>query len=134
MKVEISKEQKEALSQKISMCVEFLKKEIQPHLISKDKVVVEINENLELIITNKEIYVKNIQLLDFRFFVLSLSNTFYLEKDRQKVKKYICFVKPDLAVVFLQHWEKTKKHLIDQVFEKNMEVSKLNSFIDNFHL
>lgn len=134
MKVEISKEQKAALGNKISLCVEFLKQEVQPHLISSDKVIVPMGEILDLCITSKKIYVVKTRILSL-FTDIYLRQTLTLEKkDRKDSKKYICDRYPELAVDFLKHWEEAKNRLIKEVIDKNKKINDLNSFVDQFVL
>lgn len=135
MVVEISKEQKEMLSQKIALCVEFIKNEVQPHMVSKDKITFAMNPLLELIITSKDIYVNNSRVVSFLFWEPCFSKLFYLEKqERSKKKKYICEESPELAVEFLRCWGKAKEFLSNEVSVKITKVDSLNSFIDDFKL
>lgn len=133
MKVEISKAQKEVLGEKIWLCVEFIKREIQPHLISNDKLVVSMGEELDLHITSKQLYVKYTRLLNLGV-AIPISKVLLLERDRKNTKKYICDAEPELAVAFLQQWENAKSYLLHEVYDKNQAVDKLNNFIDNFKL
>lgn len=133
MNVEISKEQKAALAEKISMCVEYLKAEIQPHLTSRDKLSANMGEELDLYLTSKEIFVKHTRYysigIDF-----PVSKVLYLEKDRKTANRYICDVEPELAVAFLENWDKAKQSLLQEVADKDAEVNKLTNFIDSFKL
>lgn len=134
MEVEISKDQKEALSRKIRMCVDFLKSEIQPHLISSDRVVIPMGEVLDLCISRQEIYVTKTRVICF-IIDWEFKRVLYLEKlDRKMAKKYICDAYPELAVDFLKHWENAKLNLLNQVCEKNKKIDALNTFVDNFRL
>lgn len=134
MKVEISKAQKEALGNKIDLCVAFLKKEVQPHLVPTDKLVIAMGEVLDLCITSKEIYVIKTR-------AVSCIATFYVRSSlllerpgRKNSKKYICEDYPELAVEFLKHWDKAKQVLSKEVQAKEKEVSDLDNFVDSFRL
>lgn len=134
MKVEISKEQKEALGKKIDLCVDFLKKEVQPHVVKSDILEVFVQEELFLFVTSSKIYatasVPVIPGVD-----LCLKKVLLLENPgRKQAKKYICEANPELAVVFLKNWERVKSQLIAQVAEKTKKVDELNQFVDNFEL
>lgn len=134
MKVEISKAQKEALGQKINLCVDFLKTEVQPHLVRSDKLMIPMGEILDLCITSKEIYIVRTRVVSF-FIDFYLKTVLQLEKQpRKKAKKYICEGHPELAVEFLKHWDKAKAQLIDEVLDKNKRVSDLDKFVDSFQL
>lgn len=133
MRVEISQEQKESLAGKIDLCVEFLKSTIQPHLTSKDNISVSMGPVLDLYLTRNSLYVKQTRFYNFGF-DFPVSTVFYLERDKKTARKYICEAAPDLAVEFLKNWDKAKSQLMNEVNEKNEEVDKLNSFIDNFEL
>lgn len=133
MNVEISKEQKEALAEKVSLCVEFLKREIQPHLTSKDNIEISMGDILDLCLTSKEIYVRSTRM----FYVgidIPVRKVLYLEKDRKTAKKYLCDVYPELAVDFLKNWDKAKEQLLRDVADKEKRVNEFNSFVDNFKL
>lgn len=135
MVFEISKAQKEQLGQRIAWCVKYLEDEIQPHLISKDKIRVCLGESLELFLTDKEMYVKEIKFYNLIVFEFHRSRILYLDKkDRKRAKKYICDVSPESAVEFLKHWEPAKDELNKQVDEKNNKVSEFDKFVDNFKL
>lgn len=134
MTIEISKEQKEVIAGKIAMCLDFLKSEVQPHLIHKDKIVVDAGDTLELHITDTDICVKEVRVVSFGVDV-TLKKTFTLEKDKRNSKKnknYICESHPEAAIDFLKHWESVKATLMVEVAEKNKEVDKINDFIENF--
>lgn len=134
MVVEISKEQKAALGQKISLCVDFLKQDVQPHLISSDKLTIPMGEVLDLCITHKDIYVIKTRTISF-FIDFYFKRVLFLEKkNRKQAKKYICEAYPELAVDFLKHWDECKNNLLAQVAEKNKQIDSLNEFVDNFML
>lgn len=135
MKVEISKEQKEALGKKIALCVDFLKKEVQPHLIPSDKIEIGMGDVLDLYITSKSIYVTKTRVINLFIIDFPIRRTLFLEKnDRKQAKKYICDVFPELAVDFLKNWEKAKIKLMKDVFDKTEEIKKLDQFVDSFKL
>ena len=135
MVVEISNEQKAVLAEKISLCVEFLKENIQPHLVSGDTVSVSVGVNLDLIITNKSLYVQELREVDLFIWEYTSKHTVYLEKDeKSKKKKFICEDFPELAVEFLRNWEKAKTYLLNEVANKKKKISELDNFIDNFQL
>lgn len=134
MKVEISKEQREVLGQKIALCVDFLKKQIQPHLADKDSVVVEMGEVLDLHISKEEIYLTQTKVINLGFELYSKSKIFLEKTDRKKAKKYICDVYPEMAVEFLKNWEETKRKLMIQVNEKNKKLDDISRFVDSFRL
>lgn len=135
MVIEFSNEQKANLAAKVALCVEFLKQEVQPHLISTDKVSVSVGPNLELIITSKELYVKEARVVLLVLFEPTFTRTIYLEKyEKTKKKKFICDDFPELAVEFLKNWEKAKAYLMKEVAKKVKKVDELNSFIDGFQL
>lgn len=134
MKVEISKEQKLVLGEKINLCVDFLKKQIQPHLVVKDCIVIPMGDILDLYISQKEIFVIKTQVISLGvdFF---LKKKLFLEKPgRKKAKKYICEACPELAVDFLKHWEEAKLELMSQVNDKNKKINDFNNFVDGFRL
>lgn len=134
MNVEITSEQKKIISDKIAMCVDFLKSIVQPHIIKDDKVVVRLDENLDLVVTPEEIYVRETRIISF---IIEIERycSYNLEKsNNKKSKKYICDTNPDLAVVFLQNWEKAKNALLDEVDTKNQQIDVLDDFINNFRL
>lgn len=133
MKMEISQAQKDSMGQKLGLCVEFLKREIQPHLIDNDIVTVSMGELMDLCLTRNDIYVKLTRWVSFGVDV-PLSKRLYLEKSRKNAKKYICDAEPDLAVEFLQRWSSAKESLLKEVNAKNDEVNKLNNIIDGFKL
>lgn len=132
MNIDISREQKEALTQKVALCAEYIKNEVQPNLASKDNIVINIDEFLDLYLTNKKCYIKQIRIIDFNFFELPLQKVFYLEKISKKVKKYICTSAPELAVEFLKQWDKIKYKLQEKVIKNTSESKQLNDFIDTF--
>lgn len=144
MNIEISKEQKANLSQKMSLCVEFLKKEIQPHLTRKDKIVLPAGDTgLELCITSSVIYINHCGAHSLLPDSLSLSidipfqHKYSVEKCKKhnkKDKNYICEACPEAAIEFLSHWDKIKTTLLTEVAEKNKKVGQINDFIDNFRL
>lgn len=134
MKVEISKEQQEALGQKVKLCLDFLKKEIQPHLVASDSVVKPMGDVLDLCITAKEIYVTRTRVVNI-LFDLEVKKKLLLEKTSRKMSKhYICEAFPELAVEFLQHWERAKADLLLEVGEKNAKIDKLDRFVNDFKL
>lgn len=134
MNIEISREQKEALSEKIGMCLEFLKTNVQPYLSSTDNVVINMNEFLDLCITRKKICARETHIINLYFVEIPLHKNYYLEKAKKNAKKYICYAAPRLALDFMHQWEKTKQTLLKQVAEKNEEVSKMNNFINDFEI
>lgn len=134
MNVEINKEQRELISSKISLCLEFLKREVQPHIIDRDNVCVPIVDGLDLLISNSEVYIRKTSV---KYLVIEIetSKKYYLERFvNNKSKKYICDEVPEMAVVFLQNWDNVKKSLLDQVYAKNKVEEDLNNFVNNFHL
>lgn len=134
MNVEINKEQRELISSKISLCLEFLKREVQPHIIDGDNVCVPIVDGLDLLISNSEVYIRKTSV---KYLVIEIetSKKYYLERfANNKSKKYICDEVPEMAVVFLQNWDNVKKSLLDQVYAKNKVEEDLNNFVNNFHL
>lgn len=134
MKVEISKEQQEALGQKIAMCLDFLRKNIQPHLVVSDTVVKPMGDVLDLWITPKEIYVTRTRVVNM-VFDFEVKKKLLLEKTSRKMSKYyICEAFPELAVEFLQHWERVKADLLLEVGEKNAKIDKLDKFVNDFKL
>lgn len=134
MKVEISKEQKEALGQKIAMCVDFLKSEVQVHMVKSDTIIVSMGDFLDLYISCNKIYVTETKVLNLGFDFYR-KRTYYLEKlDPKKAKRYICDAAPELAVDFLKNWEPAKNALIAQVSDKKKKVNALNEFVDGFQL
>lgn len=135
MVVEITKEQKAQLAEKIGMCVDYLKKEVQPHLVPTDTVSVVVGIDSELFITNKNLYVKESRLISLGFWEPSVSRVVYLEpQEKSKKKKYICEDFPELAVEFLKNWQKTKEFLSSEVAKKVKKEDDLNNFIDDFKL
>lgn len=135
MVVEITKEQKTQLAEKIGLCVDFLKKEVQPHLVPTDTVSVVVSDELELFITSKKLYVKVADPLSLGFVEIPVSRIVYLEKqEKSKKKKYICEFFPELAVEFLKNWNKTKDRLINEIATKVKKEEDLNNFIDSFKL
>lgn len=134
MNIDISKEQKAALSQKVSLCVEYLKKEIQPNLASKDKIILSINDDLDLYLTNKKFYIKQTHILDFNIISFPLYKRFLLEKTSKTSKKFICTAAPEFALEFLKQWDKMKYRLQEKVIANTAETDQLNDFIDNFKL
>lgn len=144
MNIEISKEQKANLSIKMSLCVDFLKKEIQPHLTRKDRVVVPAGDSgLELCITSSLIYINHCGarslLPDSISFNLDIpfQKKYSVVKSKNRNKKdknYICEACPEAAIEFLSHWDKIKTTLLTDVAEKNKKVGAINDFIDNFRL
>ena len=134
MKVEISKEQKEALGEKIGLCLAFLKEEIQPHIVKADSIEVAMGDVLDLHITNSKIYVTEAKnILPFVDFYKK--RTLLLENlGRKDSKKYICEAAPELAVEFLKNWEKAKTFLSSQVSNKKKQVDDLNRFVEDFKL
>lgn len=137
MVVEISNEQKVEIAEKIALCVEFLKKEIQPHLVVSDKISVEVSSDLDLFITHNNLYVQETCVISLPFWEPCYTRTLYLEKPERKnnkKKKFICENRPELAVEFLKGWEKTKLQLLTEVSEKIKKVDTLNNFINDFKL
>lgn len=134
MKVEISRAQKEALGEKIALCVDFLKTEVQPHLVKSDKLTIPMSDILDLCITSKDIYVVRTRVISF-FIEFCFKTTLQLEKQpRNKAKKYICEKCPELAVEFLKYWDKAKSALVDDVIAKEKQVQALDSIIRGFRL
>lgn len=133
MKTEISQAQKESMGQKLSLCLEFLKQEIQPHLIDDDQIEVAMGDSMDLCLTRDAIFVKYTRWVSLGFDV-PISKNLYLEKDRKTAKKYICDVEPELAVEFLQRWASAKESLLKEVKAKNEEIDMLNNIIDSFKL
>ena len=134
MKVEISKEQRDALGKKIELCVDFLRKEVQPHIVRNDKIEVAMSSTMDLLLTDSRIYVTEsvpiVPGLDFcRKKVWLLENP-----GRKKDKQYICEANPDLAVEFLKCWKAAKAELEKQISTKNKQVDELNQFVEEFHL
>ncbi len=135
MVVEISKEQKEMLSKKLSLCVDFIKNEVQPHMVANDKISFAVGSTLELVITSKEMYLKNSKVISLVLWEPELAKVYYLEKqEKSKKKKYVCDVFPELAVEFLKNWEKAKEFLLNEVSSKKTKEENLNSFINDFKL
>lgn len=138
MIVEISNEQKVEIAEKIALCVEFLKHEVQPHLVVSDKISVTVTPDLDLFITHKDLYVKETCVLCLPFWEPCYTRTLYLEKperkSRKKSKKFICDNYPEQAVEFLKGWEKAKLHLLEEVSDKIKRVDILNNFINDFKL
>lgn len=134
MEVEISKEQRQALGEKVGLCVAFLKEVIQPHLIKRDKIVIPMGEVLDLCITSKELYVTRTWVVNL-FIDFYFRKVLYLEKiDRKKAKKYICEAYPELAVDFLKHWDKAKQELLEQLTVRNKQIEDLDNFVSSFRL
>lgn len=133
MKVEISKSQKEALGEKLTLCVSFIKSKVQPHIIKGDTIIVNMGDMLDLCITDTKLYVYEpktiIPGLD-----LYAKKVMYLEKDRKHARKYICDACPELAVEFLKNWDKAKAELVRQVKDKTNKVDELNEFVDSFEI
>lgn len=132
MKIEISKEQKEALGEKIGLCVAFLKNEVQPHIVKSDSLEVAMGDVLDLHITSSKIYVTEAKTIipGIDFYT---KRTLLLENlGRKESKKYICEVAPELAVEFLKNWEKAKSFLSSQVSDKKKQVDKLDQFVNDF--
>ena len=134
MKVEISKKQKEALGEKIGLCVDYLKKEVQPHIVKSDSIAVAMGEVLDLHITSSKIYVTAAKAvvpgIDFY-----TKRTLLLENlGRKDAKKYICEAAPELAVEFLKNWEKAKISLTAQIDDKNTQVNKLDQLVNDFKI
>lgn len=135
MVVEITKEQKTQLAEKTELCVDYLKKEVQPHLVPTDTLSVAVSADLELFITSKNLFVKAAAPISLGFWEIPFSRVVYLEKQtKSKKKKYICEFFPELAVEFLKNWDKTKDRLINEIATKVKKEEDLNSFIDSFKL
>ena len=138
MVVEISNEQKAEIAEKIELCVEFLKQEVQPHLVVSDKISVSVTPDLDLFITHKDLYVKETRVISLPFWEPCYTRTLYLEKPARKKskknKKYICDNFPEQAVEFLKGWEKAKLQLLEEVSDKIQKVDNLNDFINGFRL
>lgn len=134
MKVEISKSQKDALGKKIDLCVNFLKSEVQPHIVKSDTIIINMSDSLDLFITSSKIYVTETKLV-VPAVNFSRKRTLLLEKqDRKQAKSYICEVAPELAVEFLKNWETARNQLEEQVDAKTKQVDELNQFVDDFKL
>ena len=134
MNVEISKIQKESISQKLALCVEFLKQHVQPHLMRNEKREIDVCDDLVLCVSADKLYVKCIRFINLGF-CFEFSRILYLDKSKgSNAKKFICDVSPELAVAFLQNWDKTKNELSKLVAEKIKETDSLNQLIDNFKL
>ena len=134
MKVEISKEQKAALGTKVSLCADFLKNEIQPHIVKGDVIAVSMGDYLDLYISHDKIHVKETKIYSFGIDI-PLKRLFFLEKsDRKQAKKYICDAAPELAVEFLKNWENAKTALKKQVSDKMSKVDELDRFVEGFKL
>lgn len=134
MKVEISKDQRELLGAKVSLCLNFLKEQIQPHLVSKDRIVIPMGEVLDLCITKEECFVIRTRVISLGIDVF-LRTKLYLDKaNRKKAKKYICDACPELAVEFLKYWNDAKRELMEQVNEKNKQIADFHSFVNGFQL
>lgn len=134
MKVEISKAQKEALGQKINLCVTFLKNEVQPHIVKSDTIVVNMSDYLDLYITNSRIYVTETKPL-IPGIDLYRKRVLFLERPvRKNASKYICEACPDRALEFLKNWDRAKATLSQQVEEKKKQVEDFNRFVDDFQL
>ena len=147
MNIEISKEQKASLAEKMALCVEFLKKEVQPHLTSTDKVVLSacnsfsFGKELELHITSKTLSIIEInsRVIGFDFFSFDMpsKHKYTLEKknsNSKNNKQYICEAYPEAAIEFLKNWDNIKNNLMTEVNLKKQEVDKINNFIDNFEI
>ena len=135
MVVEISKEQKAALAEKVALCVDFIKDTVQPHLVDGDTISVVMSDNLELLVSNKAMSVCIYKRKDLYVTVLSFKKTACLvESDKTKKKKFLCEDYPELAVEFLKNWEKAKTYLEKQVADKNKKVDELNDFVTSFKL
>lgn len=135
MVVEISKEQKAALAEKVALCVAFIQDTVQPHLVDGDTVSVVVSDTLELLISNKSMSVCIYNRMDLYVTVLTLKKTACLvEAEKTKKKKFLCEDYPELAVEFLKNWEKTKAYLEKQVADKNKKVDDLNNFVTSFQL
>lgn len=134
MNIDISKEQKEALTKKVALCVEYIKNDVQPYLTSKDNIVINIDEFLDFCLTNKDYYIKQTRILDCNFFEVPLNKIFYLDKRPKAVKKYVCLTAPEIALAFLKQWDKIKHDLNDKVIQNTSDTNKLNDFIDNFKI
>ena len=138
MIVKISEEQKAEIAGKISLCVAFLKQEVQPHMVVSDKISVNVSPDLELFVSRDDLYVKETRVISLPFWEPCYTRTLYLEKPSSKKnkrkKKFICDCCPELAVDFLKGWEKAKLKLIDEVLDKKKRVDTLNNFINDFKL
>ncbi len=135
MVVEISKEQKAALAEKVALCVDFIKETVQPHLVDGDTVSVVLSDNLELLVSNKSLSVCIYKRKDLYITVLSLKKMACLEETgKSRKKKFLCEDYPELAVEFLKNWEKAKTYLEKQVADKNKKVDELNNFVTSFKL
>lgn len=132
MNIEISKEQKEGLTQHLNLCVEFMKKEIQPYLTSTDNIVISVGEYLDLCLTCKKMYIKETRFWDLNFVEIPVYKTYYLERNNKSVKKYVCVAAPEIALEFLKQWDKIKYTLQEKKIQKTTEINNLNDFIDNF--
>lgn len=132
MNIDISREQKEALAQKVEICVEFIKNDVQPYLTSKDNLVISIADFLDFCLTNKEFYIRQTRVIDLSFFDMPLKKIFYLEKNSKTIKKYICTATPELAIEFLKQWGNIKRKLKETVINNTSENDTLNNFIDTF--
>lgn len=137
MKIEISKEQKNNIAEKMTLCVDFLQNDVQPHLTSKDKVIVPVDNTLELHITHKTLFIKQYSVLRAGPLEVPCQHTYTLEKELNKAKqdkRYICEARPEAAIEFLKNWDSVKNTLMRDVAAKIKKVDEINSFIDNFHL
>ena len=134
MKVEISKEQRVVLGEKLSLCVDFLKTQIQPHLIDKDCILIPMGDVLDLYISKREIYAIKTDIIAPGVNIFLKKKLLLERPSREKAKKYICESNPELAVDFLKHWEEVKLELMSQVNDKNKKISDFNSFVDGFKL
>lgn len=150
MKIKINKEQILNIAEKMLLCVDFLKKEVQPHLIKNDKIVVpvgnegelELRGDLELHITRKKLYILHIIYYSIGpeswGFAIPQTKPYTLEKNKKcnnkKDSQYICEGFPEAAIEFFKHWDSIKEYLLQEVATKNQEVAKINNVIDNFRL
>ena len=135
MVVEISKEQKALLAEKVALCVAFIKDTVQPHLVDGDTVSVVISDSLELLVSNKSVSVCIYSRMDLYLTVLTFKKMACLvESEKTKKMRFLCEDYPELAVEFLKNWEKTKAYLEKQVADKNKKVDDLNNFVSTFRL
>ena len=135
MVVEISKEQKALLAEKVALCVDFIKDTVQPHLVDGDTIPVVVSDDLELLVSNKSLFVRIYTRMDLYLTVLTLKKTACLvESEKTKKMKFLCEDYPELAVEFLKHWDKVKGYLELQVSEKVKKVDDLDKFVSGFQL
>lgn len=132
MKVEISKEQKDALGEKIGLCVDYLKKEIQPHIVKSDSIEVAMGEVLDLHITSTRLYVTESRPIISSIGIYSKRTLLLENLGRKESKKYICEAAPEMAVEFLKNWEKAKSFLSSQVSNKKKEMDALDQLVNDF--